>query len=138
MRTAALNIRLNPQSKKQLDKLARRWGRNPSQAGAQLLEEELRRSIFSHLEFRSTPTGRHAYIAGTRLALWQIVDLLLQNKGSLLKTAKYLRCPKEYVRIAELYARAYPDEIQGMIADKNAVTFESLSRILPNLEKVSV
>jgi len=138
MKTAQLSIRLNPHSKKQLEKLARRWGRNPDEAGAQLLEEGLRRNVFSHLEFRTTPTGRHAYIAGTRLAIWQIVHLLEEHNGSIERTAKYLQCPKEYVRIAELYGGAYPEEIQQMIMDNKGVTFESLSRVLPNLEKVSV
>lgn len=135
MKTAALRIQIAPESKKQLAKLARRMGRKPSEAGTQLLEEELRRRAFSGIEFRSTPTGRHAYISGTRLAVWQVADLLQQHEDSVEKTARYLGCPREQMRAAQLYARAYPAEIQEMMAENKAVTFESLSRILPNLEK---
>ena len=135
MKNAVLHVPIDRQSKKQLEQLARRWGRTPSEAGAQLLEEGLRRSLFSQVEFRSTPAGRHAYITGTRLAIWQIADLLQQHGGSIEKTARYLQCPKEHVRTAELYAQAYAGEIQGMIAENKAVTFESLSRVLPGLEK---
>jgi uncharacterized protein (DUF433 family) len=101
------------------------------------LEEELRRNLFSHLEFQTTPTGRHAYISGTRLAIWQIVDLLRENGGNIQKTARYLKCPKEFVQTAELYARAYPDEIETILLENKDVTFDTLSRVLPNLEKAS-
>jgi len=52
--------------------------------------------------FRSTPAGRHAYITGTRLTVWQIAGLLRQHGGNIERTARYLKCPKEYVRTAEL------------------------------------
>ena len=103
-----------------------------------MLEEALRRAAFSHIEFRSAPASRQAWVTGTRLAVWQVVDLLQRHGGSLEKTARHLGVPKECVRAAELYGRAYPEEIQTLIAENNAVTFESLSRLLPNLEKSAV
>jgi len=138
MKTAVVSVRLEPKSKKQLEKLARQWGRSPGEIGGQLLEESLRRAAYSNIEFRTTPAGRQAYIAGTRLALWQLVDLLRQHDGNAEKAARFLRCPKEYVRTAELYAKAYPQEIEAMISDNKGVTFEGLSRLLPKLEKCSV
>jgi uncharacterized protein (DUF433 family) len=138
MKTAALRIQIAPKSRQQLVKLARQWGRTPSEAGARLLEEELRRQAFSHIEFRTTPTGRQAYLTGTRLGVWQVVGLLEQHGGSIEKTARYLRCPPRLVRAAQLYARAYPDEIGAILTANRTVDFETLSRILPGLEKAAV
>jgi hypothetical protein len=36
---------------------------------------------FCHIEFRSSPLGRLAYVKGTRTPVWLMVDLLAQNKG---------------------------------------------------------
>jgi uncharacterized protein (DUF433 family) len=138
MKAATLNIRIEPESRKELERLARQWGRSPNETGARLLEEELRRRAFRHIEFRSTPAGRHAFITGTRLAVWQVAGLLERRGGSLEKTARYLRCPKEQIRAAQLYAKAYPAEIQTMLRENKAATFESLSCLLPSLEKLAV
>jgi hypothetical protein len=45
-----------------------------------------------------------------------------------------LRIAPALVRTAQLYAKAYPKEIQQLIQD-NQRGFEALRRLLPNLER---
>src|SRR6059036_301933 len=106
MKTAVLSVRLPRRSRQELERLARRWGRTPSDVAGSFVEESLRSCAFANLEFRSTPAGRVPYLAGTRLAIHQVVSLLQEFRGNVEKSAKHLHIPPALVRTAQLYAQA--------------------------------
>lgn len=59
-----------------LQRLANRPNVSADKAGARLLEEALRRaSEFLGVVFRNSPVDREAYVAGSRLAVWEVVSL---------------------------------------------------------------
>src|SRR5947209_20218874 len=117
MKTAAVSIRLPRRSRQELERLARRWGRVPGDLAGSLVDESLRTCAFANLEFRSTPAGRVPYLAGSRLAIHQVVSLLREFRGNIEKAAKHLRILPALVRTAQLYAREYPAEIEDLPRD---------------------
>ena len=134
VKTAVLSVRLPRRSRKELERVARRWGRTPGEVAGSFVDESLRTCAFANLEFRSTPAGRVPYLAGSRLAIHQVVSLLREFRGNIAKTAKHLRVPPALVRTAQLYAKAYPAEIDDLLRD-NRRGFEALRRLLPGLER---
>ena len=134
MKTAVVSVLLPRRSRQELSRLARRWGRSSGDLAGSLVEESLRTCAFANLGFRSTPAGRVPYLAGTRLAIHQVVTILRDFKGDLEKTARLLQIPLALVRSAQLYARAYAADIKQLIRD-NERGFDALQRLLPELEK---
>ncbi len=103
-----------------------------------LLEEGLRRNEHTFIDFRNSALGRQAFIEGTRLPVWFVVQTARSHDGSVEETAAQLSLPELKVRAALHYAAAYAGEIDTAIADHEAVTEDSLRGLLPGLETVSV
>jgi uncharacterized protein (DUF433 family) len=126
-----ISMRLPAKSGQRLKRLASRHGWTPSDASARLVEEGLRRSEFAFIDFRDSVVGRQACIQGSSLAVWEVMMLARDYKQSVAKVAKHLRWPEAKVQAAFNYAKAFPAEIDGAIADNEAMDFESLSQMLP-------
>jgi hypothetical protein len=130
-----ISMRLPMKSGQRLRRMASRHGWTPSDASARLVEEGLRRSEFAFIDFRDSATGRQACIQGSSLAVWEVILLARDYKNDAGTVAKHLRWPEAKVQAALNYARAFPAEINSAIADNDAVTFESLSQILPQAKE---
>ncbi len=133
VKTTLLSVRLPWRSRQELERVARRWQRTPGDVAGSFVEESLRTCTFANLEFRSTPAGRVPYLAGTRLAIHQVVSILRDYRDNVAKVAQHLRVAPALVRTAQLYAKAYPKEIDQLIQD-NQRGFDALQRLLPELE----
>jgi hypothetical protein len=133
-KTCVVSARLAPEQEKRLSKKAKEMGRTPSETGALLIEEGLRRDEFAFIDFRNSPVGRQAYIQGSTLAVWEIVWISKSYRGDVTKTARHLEMSPLKVRSALNYARAFPDEVSSAIAEHEASDFEALSRMLPQAE----
>jgi hypothetical protein len=114
-----------------LQRIARRLGRTPSEAGALLVEEGLRRAEFGGIDFRDSAAGRQAYLQGSSLAVWEVVFLARNYEMDSPLTAEHLEWPVSRVQAALNYAAAFPDEIEAAIADNAAYDLTALSRMLP-------
>jgi hypothetical protein len=130
-RSMVLSMRLPVESGRRLKSIANRLGWTPSDAGARLVEEGLRRSEFAFLDFRDSPAGRQAYIQGSTLAIWEVMLLLRSYEGSLKDVAKHLKWPEAKVRAALHYSEAFPGEVNEAIAENDSTGFDSLKRLLP-------
>lgn len=126
-----VSMRLPLESGKRLKRMANRHGWTPSDAGARLVEEGLRRSEFAFIDFRDSPAGRQACIQGSTMAVWEIVSLLREYKQDVSALARHLRWPEAKVRAAINYAEAFPQEIEEAIAENSSTDFETLKRMLP-------
>jgi len=126
-----LSMRLPTDSGQRLKRMARRHGWTPSDAGARLVEEGLRRAEFAFIDFRDSPAGRQACIQGSTLAVWEVVMLLRAYREDTAAVAKHLGWPEAKVRAAEHYAQVFADEIEGAIGDNGAADFATLKRMLP-------
>ena len=130
-----ISMRLPMKSGQRLRRMASRHGWTPSDASARLVEEGLRRSEFAFIDFRDSAAGRQACIQGSSLAVWEVILLARDYKNVAGAVAKHLRWPEAKVQAAINYARAFPAEINSAIADNDAVTFESLSQMLPQAKE---
>lgn len=128
-KTATVGVRMPEATCEVIRQISSSRGRTPSDLLAEYAEEMARMHRFCHIEFRDTPLGRMAYVAGTRTAVWLLCDLVRQNKGDVKKTAELHEWPVTKVRAAVNYAKAYRDEIDSLIARAHAMTEEDLRQL---------
>lgn len=133
-KTCVVSSRLSPEQERRLSQMARRLGRTPSETGALLIQEGLRRAEFAFIDFRDSPAGRQACIQGSSLAVWEVAWIARGYGNSVEKTANYLEMSPLKVRSALNYARTFPDEIEAPLSEHEAGDFESLSRMVPQAE----
>src|SRR4030095_7828195 len=100
MPSTVVSLRVSQEQAERLQRKARQLGRTPSETGAILLDESLRRDEFAFIDFRDSPVGRQAYIQGSRLAVWQVVSLVRSYAGNVKKTAEHLEWPLVKVQAA--------------------------------------
>lgn len=134
-KTSIVSSRLEPGQESRLSQMAKRLGRTPSEVGALLIEEGLRRSEFAFIDFRDSPAGRQAYIQGSTLAVWEVVWLARGYKGSVEQTASHLDMSPLKVQAALNYAKAFPDEVESALAEHENYDFEKLCQMLPQTEE---
>lgn len=127
-------IEIKDEQAMRLERLANRWNVSVGEAGARLLEEALRVSEFPGVVFRNLPAGRQAYVAGSRLAVWEVLSLARNYGGDADKTAEHLRWDVLRVQAAFDYAAAFPDEINAAIAENNAYDLERLRESFPDIQ----
>lgn len=130
-RSTVISMRLPAESGTRLKRMASRHGWTASDASARLVEEGLRRSEFAFVDFRDSAAGRQAYIQGSSLAVWEVMLIVQSYKGDVAAAAEHLKWPEAKTQAAMNYARAFPDEIDGALADNDAMDFEALKRMLP-------
>lgn len=134
-RSVVVSMRLPTESGNRLKRLAKRHGWTASDASARLVEEGLRRSEFAFIDFRDSAAGRQAYIQGSSLAVWEVMLLVRSYKGNAAAVAKHLEWPEAKVQAAANYAKAFPEEVESVLAENAATDFERLKRMLPQAAK---
>ena len=132
MPSTVVSLRVSEQQAERLQRKARQIGRTPSETGAILLDESLRRDELAFIDFRESPVGRQAYIQGSRLAVWQVVSLIRSYKGGLKQAAAHLQWPVAKIQAALNYSRAFPEEVENAIHDNQSFNFDQISRLLPD------
>lgn len=135
MATTVISMRLKPAEMQSLRRVARRWGRTPSEVSARLVEEALRAEEFAHLEFRDTAAGRQAFIKGTRLSVWMLISIAQQYDMDVATTAGHLHWAAERVQAGLNYYSAFPDEIDPLLQENDAFTLEQIARRLPRAKE---
>jgi hypothetical protein len=130
-RSTVISMRLPAESGNRLKRMANRHGWTASDASARLVEEGLRRSEFAFVDFRDSGAGRQAYIQGSSLAIWEVLLLVQSYKADVASTAEHLKWPEARVQAAVNYAKAFPEEIDGALAENDVMSFEALKRMLP-------
>lgn len=132
-----VSLRLPDETAERLKLNARRTGRTLNEAASRSLEEWLRQEEFADIEFRNFNGERHACLKGA-LPLWQLILVARDYGMDAEKTAAHFRFPIHRVKAAFHYYEAHPQEIDQAIADNNAVTFDTLKRLLPQLEAIAI
>jgi hypothetical protein len=131
MATTPVSLRVNRDTKTQLEQIARRFGTTPATLGADFLTQGVRMTNHPSIEFRQTPAGRMAYVHGLRLPVWLAVQTIEECDGDADEAARLLRLPPLLLRAALTYASAFSDEIA---TDREAgrAPLEDLARLVPN------
>ncbi len=129
-----VSMRFQEAQMERLRRLARRLGRTPSEAGALLVEEALRRAEFGQIDFRDSAVGRQAYVQSSSLAVWEVILIARAYELDAVRTAEHLQWPRPRVQAALHYAQAFPGEIEAAIADNGSYDLQTLSNMLPQTE----
>ncbi len=133
-----VSARLQDETFERLSRVARILGKTPSDTVATLVEESLREVEFAFIEFRNSSLGRQAFMKGSSLAVWEVIEIAQTYEMDIMQVANHFERPVEWVKAAFNYAEAYPEEIEWAIKDAQAMTAVNIKRLLPNLEVVSV
>ncbi len=136
--TKVVSIRLQEDQIVRLKRHAQRVGKSQSEVGAQFIEESMREAEHRLIEFRDYVLGRQAYMKGSRLAVWQMIDIARDVEMSAERTAEYLRRPCEFAQAALDYYQAYPEAIDKALEEFDAIGFEELKKIHPNIELIEI
>lgn len=118
-KTTVMTLRVAPEVRRGLERLAARSGHKPAQIGARLVEEGLRRREFPEIDLRETAAGRVAYLRGTRLAVHWLVQRV-RSGMRIEEVAQGLDLSPAQINAALAYARAYAREIERDIEEAEA------------------
>ena len=132
-----VTLRLPDETAARLEAAARKEGRSLSETGARSIEEWLRLNEFPEIEFRTFNGERHACVKGF-MQIWQLVMVARGWDLDVKTTAKYFPIPEYRIQGAFDYYRAYPEEIDRVIAENEAITFEDIKRVLPHANLITV
>ena len=132
-----VSVRLPEETAARLKSSARREGRTINETAGRSIEEWLRQEEFADIEFRNFNGERHACLKNA-LPVWQVILVAQDHKMDAGDTAMYFRWPVTRIKAAFHYYEAYPAEIDSAIADNDAMTFDKLKRLLPQLETIEI
>lgn len=127
-----IDLQLGDDQAARLERFARSANMTRDEASAQLIEEALRHVEFPMVEFRDSPSGRQAYVVGSRLAVSEMVWIARSYDMDSTKTAEHLAWPVSRVEGTLAYARAYREEIERGVSENDAVTETDVRHRLSN------
>src|SRR5271166_4205573 len=128
-KSAPFSMRLSKRMEALVDREARRTGRSKGAIVEALAEEALRMRLFPGIAFRGTDWDRRAWVIGTALDVWQIVDAY-RDIGSVEAMAEGASASERNVNLALAYYERFPEEIDAAIAE-NHRTIEELRDEFP-------
>ena len=122
-------MRLSKRVEVLVDQEARRTGRSRGAIVEALAEEALRMRLFPGVAFRGTDWERRAWVIGTALDVWQIVDAH-RDIGSVESMAAGGSANARQIRLALGYYKLFPEEVDAAIAE-NRRPIEQLEEEFP-------
>lgn len=111
MRSAYVSGRVPSRYERLVARQARAARTSKSDLVARYVIEKSLETEFPGIAFRDSVAGREAYLAGHRVAVWEVLDVYGTVK-SVERTASHFGWPRMLVTRALAYATAFPDEIR--------------------------
>jgi uncharacterized protein (DUF433 family) len=115
------SFRFSARTLRRLDERAHEIRETRTALAERYVEEGLRMDEHPGGGFADGPAGRRAVVLGSGLDVWEVVDTVKQNRGSVDAAARYLELPASVVRSAVRYYAAFPDEIDDLLARRDAI-----------------
>jgi hypothetical protein len=112
-----------------VDQEATRTGRSRGAIVEALAEEALRTRLFPGIAFRGADWERRAWVIGTALDVWQIVDAH-HDMVSIQSMAAGGSANERQIQLALDYYERFPEEIDAVIAESRR-TIEQLEEEFP-------
>jgi hypothetical protein len=126
------SIRLGEQADLLVRDEVRRSGRSRSVVVEELAEEAAKTRLLPGIAFRGTP--RRAWVIGTGLDVWEILELLRSYEDDERKLrAAHPLVGERHLRLARTYAERFPDEIAAFTEDAIR-PLDELRRLYPFLQ----
>jgi hypothetical protein len=119
-----LSIRVDPATKHELEREAKRRGTPTTTLAESLLREGIRCAAHPGITFRDGPAGRRAaLIVGPDV--WEVVEVWQDNRKRAKATAKYLQLPLGLVEAALGYYAEFGPEIDDRILRNRTLAAEA-------------
>jgi uncharacterized protein (DUF433 family) len=132
------SIRLSETTNRYVEAEARRTKRSKGAIVEALTEEAARMRRFPGIGFRDEDANRRAWVIGTGLDVWELIQLLQDYEGSVERLlADHENVTRRAVELAQAYHASYPEEIDEKIAD-NRRPLSELRELYPFAEFVLV
>jgi uncharacterized protein (DUF433 family) len=128
-KSAPFSMRLSKRMQTLVDREARRTGRSRGAIVEALAEEAIRTRLFPGVSFRGVDWDRRAWVIGTALDVWQIVDAH-RDIGSIESMATGGSANERQIQLALDYYERFPEEIDAAIAE-NRRPIEQLEEEFP-------
>jgi hypothetical protein len=128
-KSAPFSMRLSRRMETLVDREARRTGRSKGAIVEALAEEALRMRLFPGIAFKGADWERRAWVIGTALDVWQIVDAH-RDIGSIESMAAGGSANERQIRLALDYYEMFPEEVDAAMAD-NRRPLEQLEQEFP-------
>lgn len=110
------SVRLQEETERVVEAEARRTRRTKSSVVEAFTEETARTRRFPGIAFRGDDARRRAWVIGSGLDVWEIIQML-QDFGSPDALVADTQLLPAHVRLATAYRDAYPDEIAEAIVE---------------------
>jgi uncharacterized protein (DUF433 family) len=132
MKSKPFSIRLSTTLDAALSREAERLRKGKGALLEELADEALRCRRFPGIAFRDTPPWRRAWVIGTGLDVWEIVQAL-QDFGSVKRMAAEGEIEERHIRLAQAYYAAYEEEIDAAI-EENRRSVQELAALHPTID----
>jgi hypothetical protein len=124
-----ISIRLSTPTDQLVAAEARRTRRSKSAVVSAFTEETARTRRFPGIGFRGDDAARRAWVIGSGLDVWELIQML-EDFGGVERLVAETHVIERQVRLAVAYRDAYPEEIADAVAD-NRRTAEELQALYP-------
>src|ERR1039458_1866502 len=128
-KSAPFSMRLSKRMEALVDVEARRTGRSKGALVEALADEALRMRLFPGIAFRGVDWERRAWVIGTALDVWQIVDAY-RDIGSVERMVEGGSANQRQIQLALDYYEMFGEEIDAAIAE-NRRPLEQLEEEFP-------
>jgi uncharacterized protein (DUF433 family) len=134
--TISTTMRLRRSVREHLEAWAVRGRRSVSEVAQELIEEGLRMRECPGIYFASEPAGRTAKIAGTGLAVWEVLRDYVQDQDIERVRQAFGQLSQAQITAAVMYCSRYPEEIRREVEANAALSPEVLEQRYPGLVRV--
>lgn len=134
MKGQPFSVRLDTETEKLVEAEAKRTRRSKSAVVEAFTEEAARTRRFPGIGFRGDDARRRAWVIGSGLDVWEIIQML-DDFGSIDKLVAESQLSGAQIRLAEAYRDAYPQQINEAIAD-NRRPVADVAVLFPFIEVV--
>jgi len=134
--TVSTTMRLRQSVREHLEAWAARGRRSVSEVAQELIEEGIRMRECPGIYFASEPAGRTAKVAGTGLAVWEVLRDYVQDQDLERVRRAFGQLSQAQITAAVMYGSRYPEEIRREVEANAALTPEALALRHPGLVRV--
>jgi uncharacterized protein (DUF433 family) len=117
VKSKPFSIRLSQTTYRFVEAEARRTKRSRGAIVEALAEEAARMRRFPGIGFRDEDANRRAWVIGTGLDVWEVIEMLQDYDSVELLLDGHENLSRQSVELAQAYHASYPDEIDEKIAD---------------------
>jgi hypothetical protein len=132
MASTPISVRLTAETNLLVEDEARQSGRSRNAVVEELTSEAAKMRLFPGIGFRGRP--RRAWVIGTGLDVWELIDLLDSYRGNAKRLRKdYPLVTERALALAQAYAGRFPAEIEESLSLQRR-SLDELRALYPFIE----